>query len=149
MTTLAVATADRPKVDVGALAGAIFYDTASAIADTVALGINWAEESGHGLNESQKVELLRSALLATSTLEATIAAKLVDDLERAGVETWGLPSNLERLFSVRRDADQEEALGSIAATNAELDDLRVRVESVAPTPRPTLTPVSPEGGDDA
>ena len=83
------AVAERPRVDAHALTGACFHEFADALANTVSFTIDRCAESGYPLSERQASELMRSALLMSSDLEARIARHVIDDLERNGVEAWG------------------------------------------------------------
>lgn len=80
---------ERPRVDVGALSGALNLDAVRAVARTVVLTMDWLEEAGRGLNQVQKLELMEAALLATEGLEQGYLAELKETLHAAGVETWG------------------------------------------------------------
>jgi hypothetical protein len=88
-----------PSIDVGALSGSLYGDAARVLAETLILGFDWAEEDENPLNQRQQVELTRAMLAACANLEASFARTLINDLESAGVETWGLSSELESILA--------------------------------------------------
>ena len=94
-------TGTAPRVDIGALAGSLYGEAATRIAHTAVLAIRWLDEDGNGLNEKQQVALVRTALIATESLEAHFAADIKTTLEHDGVTTWGLDDGLARLLGER------------------------------------------------
>ena len=95
---MSATTTERPRVDIGALAGTIFDRVAEAMAATVVSTMDWCGESGRPLSRGQKLELVKTAILTATNLEAEIAKDIIDDLERSGVETWGLNDDLAKLL---------------------------------------------------
>jgi hypothetical protein len=91
-------TTERPRVDVGGLGGAVFQQAAEALANTIVHAMESSDEQSFPLNEKQKSQLVEAALLFSSSLEAHMTRAIVDDLERAGVNAWGLPNELETLL---------------------------------------------------
>jgi len=91
-------TTDRPSVDVGALSGELHGAAMDAMAATLIVAFDHLEEDDNPLNQLQRVELVREALLISANLEAMFARTIINDLERNGVATWGLDSDLERLL---------------------------------------------------
>jgi hypothetical protein len=86
------------RIDVGALSGAIFGTIADRMASTVVRTMDNLDEKDNRLNQMHKVELVKCALEEFGTLEAMFAKTIVDELERSGVETWGLGEDLESLL---------------------------------------------------
>ena len=90
----------KSSVDAGALANAVWGHAARALAASAVLTIDWCEEDGHELNQKQKIQLVYATLQAGANLEAVMARDIVSDLERNGVEVWGLSSELASLVRV-------------------------------------------------
>jgi hypothetical protein len=97
-------TGTTPRVDIGALAGALYGEAAQRIADMVVLTIDHLDEDGHALNQIQKIALVRTALITAEGLEVHFAEDIKRTLENDGVATWGLNSDLERLLRKADDA---------------------------------------------
>ena len=91
-------TRSHPRVDAGALGGAVYGEAVDALASAVVLAMDWSEEEGFGLNQKQKIKLVYAALCCSSNLEASMTKTIVDDLEGNGVEAWGLSDDFEQLL---------------------------------------------------
>ena len=91
-------TGTAPRIDIGALAGALYNEAATRIAETVVEVIDWLDDDGNGLNQKQRTALVRTALISTEGLEAHFALSLKTTLAIEGVRTWGLSDHLERLL---------------------------------------------------
>jgi hypothetical protein len=90
-----MATTAVPRVDIGALAGSI----ASEVHDRLSISAQWCDEDDSPrLTEIQQATLLRSLFSNFDGLEVQIARQIKRDLEEAGVETWGLDTDLEDLL---------------------------------------------------
>jgi hypothetical protein len=93
-----VATTATPRVDIGALAGAIQAEAATRFADMLVVGCEHLDEDGNPLNQNQRCSVTRAMLRHFDGFEAAVASLLKDDLERDGVEVWGLDDDLSKLL---------------------------------------------------
>jgi hypothetical protein len=87
-----------PRIDVGALSGALFDTAVQAAAESVVLTIDHLDEEENTLNQNQKISLVHETMRSFANLEAVMAKTLIDELEREDVEVWGLSSELESLL---------------------------------------------------
>jgi hypothetical protein len=99
-----MATTTANRIDAGALTNAMVGVMAGALAETVVLACERLDEGGRPLDEIQKVELTRTALLSMRRLELEVVTVIVDDLDQAGIERWGLDRELERLLPTGGDS---------------------------------------------
>lgn len=90
---------ERINVDVGALAGSISGDVRDRVSATIVRLFDTLDEEGRPLNQVQKVDAVRVALDAFDGFEVAVADELIRDLADAGVHTWGLDRNLEKLLT--------------------------------------------------
>jgi hypothetical protein len=91
-------TTQRPKVDAGALAGAISNEVAERFASSLVVSFRRCEEDDRPLNDLQKIKLVEEALYVFNGFERFAAVQIVDDLTRHGISVWGLPTTLEDLL---------------------------------------------------
>jgi len=98
-----VATLTAPQVDIGALAGELTANALRRAADSIVLASDWLDEDGNKVNQNQKLEITATVLRCFDGLEVDIAHTVKTHLERAGVQTWGLPDALAALL--REDGD--------------------------------------------
>lgn len=96
MTTTAI---QPHSVDLGALAGAISGDVRERVSETVVRLFDNLDEDDRPLTQVQKVDAVRVVLDSFDGLEIAVADELIRELDRAGVETWGLSANFKKLLS--------------------------------------------------
>ncbi len=89
MSVTPLPAGEQPRVDIGALSGSLFSDATGVVAQTIVLAMDWLEEDGRGLNEAQKLQLIKVGLLSVAGLEHRFQDELKETLQRAGVATWG------------------------------------------------------------
>jgi hypothetical protein len=72
----------RP-IEVDALAGAITRNVLRAAAETVVLTVDWLEQQRRELNQLQKIELVRTALLSFQGIEEDVKDAIQREVDLA------------------------------------------------------------------
>jgi hypothetical protein len=90
--------ADRPRVDVGALAAGLQLQAANLVASTLVHAIGALNDNENPLSELQQAALVESALRHFDGYELAVAQDLKRDLEDSGVTVWGLTDEHEKLL---------------------------------------------------
>jgi hypothetical protein len=85
-----MSTTTRPHVDVEALTNALHGDAAHVMATTLVCAFRSCAETDNPLNDHQQAEFIEWALSISSGLRASFTKTLIDELEREGVDAWGL-----------------------------------------------------------
>jgi hypothetical protein len=89
---------ERPKVDVGAIAGALQDEAVKRVASAIVLSFDNLDEAENPLNELQKAEIIENALHTFDGFERAAARVVVDALTRNEVATWGFSTELADLL---------------------------------------------------
>jgi hypothetical protein len=70
-------------VEPKAIAGGIARDANNRVAEAVTLTLDWLEEDGNPLNQTQKVQFLESVLSCMDGFERAVLDEIMEAIERA------------------------------------------------------------------
>ena len=94
---VATSATGAPRIDLGGLTGTVYHELTGRLASAINLVFEWCDEDGVELNDVQKVQILRAMFASFEGIEAKIAVEIRDDLDRLGIEWWGLSDDLQRM----------------------------------------------------